>query len=60
MSGFVAQIRRFVASEDGPTSVEYAVMLSLIVVACITVISSMSTSVSGTFSSVSSAVAGAS
>ena len=54
----LARIQRFLASEDGPTAVEYAVMLSLIVVACIAVLQSLGTSVSSTFSSVSSAVSG--
>ncbi len=60
MSGAIANVRRFLVSEDGPTAVEYAVMLALIVVACITVISSLSKSVSGTFSNVSSALSGTS
>jgi pilus assembly protein Flp/PilA len=54
----LARITRFLASEDGPTAVEYAVMLALIIVVCIAIIQSLGTSVSGTFSSVQSAVAG--
>jgi pilus assembly protein Flp/PilA len=49
-----SRVRRFLASEDGPTAVEYAVMLALIIVACITIVSSLGTSVSGTFSQVNS------
>lgn len=49
-----SKLRRFLASEDGPTAVEYAVMLALILIACITVISSLGTNVSGTFSTVGS------
>jgi len=44
--------KRFVKSEDGPTAVEYAVMLALILVACITIVTTLGTSVSGTFSTV--------
>ncbi len=33
----LAKSRRFLISEDGPTAVEYAVMLALIVVACVVV-----------------------
>ncbi len=44
----LARIQRFLASEDGPTAVEYAVMLALIVVVCIAVLQSLGTSVSGT------------
>ena len=54
----LARILRFLASEDGPTAVEYAVMLALIVVVCIGVLQSLGTSISGTFSSVQSTVAG--
>jgi len=51
-----SKILRFLKSEDGPTAVEYAVMLALIVVACITIIQNLGSSISGTFSTVSSAV----
>jgi len=44
----------FLRSEDGPTAVEYAVMLALILVACITIVTSLGTNISGTFSSVNS------
>jgi pilus assembly protein Flp/PilA len=43
---------RFLSSEDGPTAVEYAVMLALILVACISIVTSLGTTVSGTFSTV--------
>jgi len=54
----LASIMRFMASEDGPTAVEYAVMLALIVVVCIAILQSLGTSISGTFSSVQSSVSG--
>jgi len=47
-------ISRFLVSEDGPTAVEYAVMLSLIIVACVAIVGSLGQSISGTFSTVSS------
>ena len=56
MNSLTTQIFRFLKSEDGPTAVEYAVMLALIIVACITIIQNLGTSISGTFSTVSSAV----
>ena len=46
----------FLKREDGPTAVEYAVMLGLIVVAIVTIVGKLATSVSGTFSTVSSAI----
>jgi len=54
MSCVISNVRRFLVSEDGPTAVEYAVMLALIVVACVAVVTSLGKSISGTFSSVSS------
>lgn len=60
MSTFVNRVRQFVKSEDGPTAVEYAVMLALILVACITIVSSLGTSVSKTFSTVNSSMSGGS
>jgi pilus assembly protein Flp/PilA len=35
MVDFAATFRRFLVSEDGPTAVEYAAMLALIVVVCL-------------------------
>ena len=58
MNGVIAKVRRFLVSEDGPTAVEYAVMLALIVVACVTIIQNLGTSISGTFSTVSSSLGG--
>jgi pilus assembly protein Flp/PilA len=57
MNNLTSKIRRFLASEDGPTAVEYAVMLALILVACITVVTTLGTNVSQTFSTVGSGVA---
>jgi pilus assembly protein Flp/PilA len=51
-----SKILRFLKSEDGPTAVEYAVMLALIIVACVTIIQNLGSSLSGTFSTVSSSV----
>jgi pilus assembly protein Flp/PilA len=52
------QLVRFVKDEDGPTAVEYAVMLALIVVVCITAITALGTAASNTFNNVGAAVAG--
>lgn len=40
-------IRRFLKEEDGPTAVEYAFMLALIVLAAVGTISALGTSLSG-------------
>jgi pilus assembly protein Flp/PilA len=47
---------RFLKAEDGPTAVEYAVMLALIIVACIGAITALGTNANKTFSSVGSAL----
>ena len=39
----------FLRNEDGPTAVEYAVMLALIIVVCIAAISSLGSNTSSTF-----------
>ena len=46
----------FIRAEDGPTAVEYAVMLALILVACITVVGQVGTNASTTFSKVNSSM----
>jgi pilus assembly protein Flp/PilA len=38
MKNLAGSVRDFLVSEDGPTAVEYAVMLALIVVVCLTAI----------------------
>ena len=50
----------FLKREDGPTAVEYAVMLALIIVVCITAITALGTNANKTFTSVSNTIAGAS
>jgi pilus assembly protein Flp/PilA len=50
---FLAQkVRRFLVSEDGPTAVEYAVMLALIIIVCLTAIQAVGTNASTTFQNV--------
>jgi len=43
----------FMKREDGPTAVEYAVMLALIIVVCITAITTLGTKANATFNTVS-------
>ena len=52
MSRFRTSISRFLTSDDGPTAVEYAVMLALILVACIAIVTTLGTSISSTFGTV--------
>ncbi len=53
MKNFAMKLKRFLKSEDGPTAVEYAVMLSLIIVVCLTAVSGIGKNASTTFSNVS-------
>ncbi len=46
----------FIKKEDGPTAVEYAVMLALIVVVCIAAITTLGSNANSTFSFVGSAI----
>jgi pilus assembly protein Flp/PilA len=46
----------FLKEEEGPTAVEYAVMLALIIVICLTAISFLGQVTNKTFSNVASAI----
>ena len=46
----------FVKNEDGPTAVEYAVMLALIIVVCIGAVTTLGGNANKTFTSVGSAI----
>ena len=54
------KIVRFLQAEDGPTAVEYAVMLALIIVVCLVAITALGTSANKTFGTVAGAVGSAS
>ena len=60
MKKFAQAVVNFVKNEDGPTAVEYAVMLALIVVVCITAITTLGTNANNTFSYVGGKIGGAS
>jgi pilus assembly protein Flp/PilA len=49
VSTFIAD---FISREDGPTAVEYAVMLALIVVVCITAITTLGSNAKTTYTTV--------
>lgn len=52
MKNFAQKLQRFLVSEDGPTAVEYAVMLALIVIVCLTAIRSIGQQANTTFNNV--------
>jgi pilus assembly protein Flp/PilA len=56
MNQFRQSVVTFLKNEDGPTAVEYAVMLALIIVVCLTAISALGSNTNNTFSYVASAV----
>jgi pilus assembly protein Flp/PilA len=56
MSHIFHSVKQFLASEDGPTAVEYAVMLALIVVVCLTAIQAVGTNANNKFTAVKNAL----
>ena len=52
MRQWLDRASRFLRDEDGPTAVEYAVMLALIIVVCIVAIGTLGTGAQKTFSNV--------
>ena len=52
MRKFALSVVNFLQREDGPTAVEYAVMLALIIVVCITAITAVGTNANATFANV--------
>ena len=56
MKSLAKKVQRFLVSEDGPTAVEYAVMLALIVIVCLTAISSIGTNANDTFNAVATEI----
>ena len=56
MKSFAKKVRNFIVSEDGPTAVEYAVMLALIIIVCLAAISAIGTNANTTFSNVAASI----
>jgi pilus assembly protein Flp/PilA len=52
MVKWIANVERFLYEEEGPTAVEYAVMLALIIVVCIGSIQAVGSGANNTFSNV--------
>lgn len=59
MKGLAQKVQRFLVSEDGPTAVEYAVMLALIIIVCLTAISAVGTQASAQFNNIAQQVGAA-
>jgi pilus assembly protein Flp/PilA len=58
MRSFAQNVREFLTREDGPTAVEYAVMLALIIVVCLVAITALGTNANATFTTVANKIAG--
>ena len=56
MKNFVTKVQNFLKAEDGPTAVEYAIMLALIVIVCLTAIQSIGTNANSTFERIASEI----
>jgi len=49
---------KFVRAEDGPTAVEYAVMLALVIVVCVTAVATLGTNSKTTYTKVATTIGG--
>lgn len=52
MKNLMTKVQNFINDESGPTAVEYAVMLALIIVVCIGTVTTLGTQVDATFQGV--------
>jgi len=57
MRMFAQKVVNFLQNEDGPTAVEYAIMLALNVVLCVAAITAMGTSTNKTFTNLNTVFA---
>jgi len=54
MKKLITKVQKFMQAEDGPTAVEYAIMLALIVIVCLAAIQQVGTAANGAFQNVTS------
>jgi pilus assembly protein Flp/PilA len=54
MNALVSRMKAFLVNEDGPTATEYAVMLALIIIACMTAITLLSDQLQAIFNGMAS------
>jgi len=60
MRQFTQAVVNFIEREDGPTAVEYAVMLALIIVVCLAAITTLGQNANATFTTVGQKIGSAS
>jgi len=58
MRTVLLRLAKFLRAEDGPTAVEYAVMLALIIVVCIAAVTTLGTNSRTKFTSVGTTLGG--
>jgi len=56
MKSLVAKTVRFLAAEEGPTAVEYAMMIMLVFLACLSVVITLGQSTTSSFDSSSNSI----
>jgi pilus assembly protein Flp/PilA len=56
MKSLATKVRRFLKNEDGPTAVEYAVMLALIIIVCLAAITAVGTQAAAQFNNIATQV----
>jgi pilus assembly protein Flp/PilA len=56
LRSYIAFVKEFVKEDDGPTAVEYAVMLALIIVVCLSAIAIIGKKANQTFLTVGSSL----
>ena len=56
MKNVITKVSKFMKSEDGPTAVEYAIMLALIVIVCLTAIQAIGTAAESKFQEIATSL----
>ena len=56
MRKFALAVRSFLAAEDGPTAVEYAVMLAMIIMVCFVAVMAVGTKTNSIFQNAASSI----
>jgi pilus assembly protein Flp/PilA len=56
MKSLAGKLHRFLVSEDGPTAVEYAVMVALIIIVCLGTIQALGLKVKGEFNNITTSL----
>jgi len=58
LEAIVGHVQRFLAEEEGPTAVEYAVMMALVIVVCFVAVQSLGNNTNNTYNKVATKLSG--